>query len=171
PRTTSFAVVALRSVAGSITGAHEVVIESLGRRAAVDAHGDFVFRSLPAGRLSLTAKIGGRTVTHELTMPAEPVTLRDITFEAGVPAAAVAEARPPAIATAGGYVVQIGAFRDPGNARQLTIRLERIGEAPFTDRGEGLLLVRTGPFVSRTIATAAVNRLRRAGIESYVLSR
>jgi cell division septation protein DedD len=67
--------------------------------------------------------------------------------------------------------VQIGAFRDPGNARQLTIRLERIGETPFTDRGEGLLLVRTGPFVSRTMASTPVDRLRRAGIDSYVLSR
>ena len=47
----------------------------------------------------------------------------------------------------------------------------RLGETPFTDRGEGLLLVRTGPFVSRTMATTAVDRLRRAGIESYVLSR
>ncbi len=168
PRTTSFAVVALRSVAGTIAGAHEVTIESLGRRAVVDAGGNFVFRSLPAGRLSLTANIGGRTVTHDLTMAAEPVTLRDVAFGARVTRA---ESKPPAPVAAGAFVVQIGAFREPANARQLATRLERLGETPFTDRGEGLLLVRTGPFVSRTMAAIAVNRLRRAGIESYILSR
>lgn len=175
PRTTSFAVVALRSAAGTIAGAHEVMIESLGRRAAVDEHGNFVFRSLPAGPLSLTANTGGRIVKREITLPAEPVTLRDIVFGAAVTTAITAtiaeSTKPPAPGTAGAFIVQIGAFRDAANARQLATRLERLGETPFTDRGEGLLLVRTGPFVSRTMATTAVNRLRRAGIESYVLSR
>jgi len=167
PQTMSFGVTALRSVAGTVSGASEVTIESLDRRAAVDASGNFVFRSLPAGHFTLAAKIGNRLITHDVTMPAEPVTLRDVVF--GTPPAIVeSKAAKPA---AGAFVVQAGAFRDPGNARQLATRLERLGERPFTDRSEGLLLVRTGPFASRAVATVASQRLNRAGIQSYVLSR
>jgi cell division septation protein DedD len=163
-------VVALRSVAGTIAGASEVMIDVLNRRAEVDASGNFVFRSLPAGHFTLTAKVGGRVVTHDVTLPAEPATLRDVAF--GTPVAIVeSKPQPPSAIPAGAFVVQIGAFRDAGNARQLATRLERLGERPFTDRSEGLLLVRTGPFVSRARATVASQRLSRAGIASYVLTR
>jgi hypothetical protein len=166
----SFGVTALRSVAGTAAGASEVTIESLDRRAAVDANGNFVFRSLPAGHFVLTAKIGNRVVTHDVLLPAEPATLRDVTFG---PPPAITESKPvaePATAT-GAFVVQVGAFRDPGNARELATRLERLGEKAFTDRSDGLLLVRTGPFASRAMAAVASQRLNRAGIRSYVQSR
>jgi len=170
PQTMSFGVVALRSAAGTIAGASEVTIDALNRRAEVDANGNFVFRSLPAGHFTLSAKVGGRVFTRDITLPAEPVTLRDVTFNTPV---TIVESKPqPATAiAAGAFVVQIGAFRDPGNARELATRLERLGERPFTDRSEGLLLVRTGPFASRAVATVASQRLSRAGIQSYVLSR
>jgi SPOR domain/Pilus formation protein N terminal region len=170
PQTMSFAVRALRSVSGTITGAREVTIESLGRHAAVDADGNFVFRSLPAGRFALTASVGGRVVTRAVVLPAEPASLHDIAFDAAVTTVASSKASATPAAS-GFYVVQLGAFRDPGNARQLATRLTRLGEIPFTDRSEGLLLVRTGPFASRTVATIAAERLRRVGIEGYVLSR
>jgi len=169
PQTMSFGVTALRSVAGTAAGASEVTIDSLDRRAAVDANGNFVFRSLPAGHFVLTAKIGNRVVTHDVLLPAEPATLRDVAFG---PPPAISESKPAEATTAtGAFVVQVGAFRDPGNARELATRLERLGEKAFTDRSDGLLLVRTGPFASRAMAAVASQRLNRAGIRSYVQSR
>jgi hypothetical protein len=167
PQTMSFSVVALRSVAGTATGATDVTIESLNRRAEVDANGNFVFRSLPAGHFTLSAKVGNRTASHDITLPAEPVTLRDVVLDMPVMSAQ----SKPAKAAPGAFVVQAGAFHDPGNARELATRLERFGEKAFTDRSEGLLLVRTGPFASRAVATVASQRLNRAGIQSYVISR
>jgi cell division septation protein DedD len=167
PQTASFEVRALRSVAGSVAGAREVTIESLGRRAAVDANGAFVFRSLPAGHFTLTAEVGGHVVTHELTLPAEPVTLHDVAFAAASSPTTVAHAP----SSSRPFVVQVGAFRDPANARELAARLARLGETSFTDKSDGLNLVRTGPFASRAVATTATKRLRRAGIDAYVLPR
>ncbi|HSY49252.1 MAG TPA: carboxypeptidase regulatory-like domain-containing protein [Thermoanaerobaculia bacterium] len=167
PQTASFEVRALRSVAGNVAGAREVTIESLGRRAVVDATGAFVFRSLPAGHFTLTAQVGGHVVTHELTLSAEPVSLHDVAFGAASSPTTVAHAP----SSSRPFVVQVGAFRDPANARELAARLARLGEASFTDKSDGLNLVRTGPFASRAVATTATKRLRRAGIDAYVLAR
>lgn len=179
PQTASFAVRALRSVAGKVAGAREVTIESLGRRVTADANGDFVFRSLPAGHFTLSTEVSGHIVTHEVTLPAEPATLHDVVFAAAGAAVAASPALPgspvspaprPSPASHP-FVVQVGAFHDPANARELTTRLTRLGEKPFTDGNEGLILVRTGPFASRAIATSATERLRRAGIDAYVIAR
>ena len=170
PQTMSFATLAQRSIAGTVAGASEVTIEPLGRRVATDAKGNFVFRSLPAGQFKLIAHIGARVVEQTVTLPAEPATLRDISFGATATTPSVADVvvPPPALH---GFVVQVGAFRDPGNARELVTRLERLGEKSFTDRSDGLLLVRTGPFISRSVALNATERLRHAGIDAYVIAR
>jgi Pilus formation protein N terminal region len=81
PQSVSFEVRALRSVAGRAPGASEVRIESLGRTAVVDANGDFVFRSMPAGIFTLTASIGSQRVTKTVTLPAEPATIRDVVLQ------------------------------------------------------------------------------------------
>jgi cell division septation protein DedD len=69
------------------------------------------------------------------------------------------------------YVVQVGAFREPANARQLTGALRRRGEKPFTVTSGDLTLVRTGPFHSRQAATAASERLRKAGFDALIVPR
>jgi hypothetical protein len=171
PRSTAFAIRALRSVAGTAAGAHEVTIASLGRSAPVDAAGNFIFRSLPSGQFALAARIDGRVVQHEVTLPAEPTIISDVNLSA-VPAAVVTTPSPvvrPSQSKA--FVVQIGAFSEPANARELSARLMRLGEDPFTDLRNGLMLVRTGPFASRAVATVASQHLRRAGIDGYVVPR
>jgi cell division protein FtsN len=70
-----------------------------------------------------------------------------------------------------GYVVQVGAFREPVNARHLTSQLQRLGQQSFTVPSGGLTLVRTGPFRSRHAASAASERLRKAGFDALVLPR
>jgi Sporulation related domain. len=168
PQVVSFVVTALRGISGTVAGAREVTIEPLGRREATDATGNFAFRSLPAGHFTLTANVGGRVVTRELTLPAEPVKLRNVVFGAG---ATVVERASPKSTASGAFVVQVGAFRDPANAHALEARLASLGEVSFTDHIAGLLLVRTGPFAARSIATASTQRLRHAGIAAFVVTR
>jgi hypothetical protein len=85
PQSVSFEVHAFRSVAGRAAGASEVQIESLGRTAPVDAEGNFVFRSLPSGTFTITARIGGRTVSRDVTVPTEPAMMRDVDLGAHQP--------------------------------------------------------------------------------------
>jgi SPOR domain len=167
PQVVAFLVTAMRGISGRVAGAREVAIDPLGRREATDASGNFAFRSLPAGHFTLTAKVDGLVVTHDLTLPAEPAKLRDIVFG---PETRIVETLAPKSIVPGAFAVQVGAFRDPANARQLEARLAILGETSFTDQKFGLLFVRTGPFTSRSVATASVERLRGAGIASYVVS-
>lgn len=78
PKSISFVVSALRSVAGRATGASEARIESLQRTVPVDAEGNFVFRSMPQGTFTITAGSGGRIVTGSVTLPAGPSMIRDV---------------------------------------------------------------------------------------------
>lgn len=64
--------------------------------------------------------------------------------------------------------MQLGAFRESGNARELITRLERSGEQPFTVAMKGLTLVNVGPYETETRAAAAKKRLERAGFEGYI---
>jgi cell division septation protein DedD len=69
------------------------------------------------------------------------------------------------------HVVQAGAFREERNARQLSGRLERKGEQPFTVAAHGLTLVYVGPFETRQEAAAASERQRQAGFDGFVTRR
>jgi DedD protein len=77
--------------------------------------------------------------------------------------------------TAGGrYVVQVGAFADPGAAQDTRTRVERLGLKTYTqvidtDNGKRTR-VRVGPFSSREEADKAAGRITAAGLPSSVLS-
>lgn len=93
---------------------------------------------------------------------------------AGVDAVIVIDrATSPAVSSVsnGSQVVQIGAFRKERNARQLSGRLQRKGEQPFTVASHGLTLVYIGPFETLRDAVAAGERLRRAGFDGFVTRR
>jgi hypothetical protein len=83
PQSLSFEVNARRSVAGRAVGALEVKIDSLDRTARVDDRGRFVFRSLPSGTFTLTARSSGGSVSRTITLPAAPAMIQDVVF--GVP--------------------------------------------------------------------------------------
>lgn len=83
--------------------------------------------------------------------------------EKGTPAAATNEQR---------FVVQLGAFSDPANAKQLSDRLSAEGIKSYTevlkgDRGEKLR-VRAGPYPTREAADQANERLRKLGVKGIV---
>lgn len=170
PQSLTFEVQALRSVAGLVNGASEVRIESLDRTARVDAAGNFVFRSMPAGTFTITARSGGNTLSTVVTLPAEPAMIRDVLLGARSPVLAPLEAAAPAVPK-GSHVVQAGAFRDDRNATKLLDRLQRRGEESFTVSIGALTFVYVGPFETRGKAIEASDRMKRAGFEGYVMRR
>ena len=181
PKSMSFEVRALRSVAGRATGASEVQIESLGKTAPVDTQGNFVFRSMPSGTFTITGRSGGRTVSRTVTLPAEPTTMRDVVLGTPSPEVAKEASSPvriaPSVQHHDTFIVQAGAFGSPENAAAARQRIERLaifiglmgGHAEITRRGS-LDLVTVGPFASREEAEAEVASLKAADIEAIIVT-
>jgi len=77
---------------------------------------------------------------------------------------------PPTPATPGSrYVVQLGAFNSDAAAREWVSKLKNIGVPAYTDHvkqanGVTQVMLRAGPFADRTVAQAAVLKVRRAGL-------
>jgi hypothetical protein len=173
PQSISFNVTAIRSVSGRVVGASKVEVAFLGKAANVDAEGNFVLRSMPSGTFTITARVGGRIVSTNVTLPAEPAMVRDVVL--GAAAAVVvldrASSPLPLPAAAGEHVVQTGAFRENRYAAKLLGRLHLVGEQPFSVLTRGLTFIYIGPFDTRKDAVAARERLRRAGFEGLVTQR
>ena len=71
------------------------------------------------------------------------------------------------------FVVQVGAFADPASARDIRLKLEKLGlktyaQAVDTDAGKRTR-VRIGPFTNRAEADKAAARVREAGVAPAVL--
>jgi len=77
---------------------------------------------------------------------------------------------PPTPATPGSrYIVQLGAFNSDAAAREWVAKLKNIGVPTYTDHvkqanGVTQVMLRAGPFADRTVAQAAVLKVRRAGL-------
>ena len=88
-----------------------------------------------------------------------------------------ASVAPPAprgvVSTPGGWKVQLGAFRDGGNARALWSRLAgRMGGAqPDYQQAGGFTRLLAGPFASRDAATRACGVAKGAGAACVVVGR
>jgi rare lipoprotein A (peptidoglycan hydrolase) len=90
----------------------------------------------------------------------------------GVGQAAVIE--PPrrtiTIIGAGKFVVQVGAFAQESNAKQLLGQLNKIGQQAYIDRTE-LFRVRIGPFPTRDAAIRVRAQLETAGMSAIVVAQ
>jgi rare lipoprotein A len=85
------------------------------------------------------------------------------------PSPAPAPVPQPSVA-AGRFVVQVGAFAQEPNAKELQTRLTRIGQQSYVDRSATLYRVRIGPFATREQAIAARAKLEGAGISAIVVA-
>lgn len=85
--------------------------------------------------------------------------------------AALLEDRKPAPATAGAFVVQIGAYGEPAKANGIGADLKSRGFAAYTEKAGAVTRVRVGPFRSREEAERAAERLRGAGIAGVVVPK
>lgn len=89
-------------------------------------------------------------------------------------AKALLEGKPPAPAEAARFVVQVGAFADPGAAREARLKAEKLGlktymQVASTPAGERIR-VRVGPFGSREDAENALAKAKAAGLAAVVLT-
>ncbi|WP_233856433.1 SPOR domain-containing protein [Paraburkholderia sp. HD33-4] len=89
------------------------------------------------------------------------------------PAAASADANSgtPASPPGNRFAVQLGAFSNEANARNWAAKLKAAGVPTYTEHrkqadGSTLTLLRAGPFADRAAATAAVAKVREAGLVS-----
>ena len=87
------------------------------------------------------------------------------------PAAASPDANSgtPASPPGSRFAVQLGAFADEANARNWASRLKAAGVPAYTEHrkqadGSTLTLLRAGPFADRAAATAAIAKVRAAGL-------
>jgi hypothetical protein len=71
-----------RSVSGAVLGCGsrpaEVRVAEIGRAAVVSPSGEYVFRKLKAGHLTMTVECGGHIATRAIDVPEGPATLRGI---------------------------------------------------------------------------------------------
>jgi hypothetical protein len=171
PLNVVFEVAALRSVAGTVEGGPaEIRIEPLGRTVTSDAAGNFVFRSLPPGTFTITARRGGRAASRTVTVPAEPAVLNTaLVFTDAAPP--VATPRPATVnvpAAVRSFFVQLGAFREARNAAELIDRAARIGTRAESVQTDQLIRVRVGPYASRAAAAKTIAQLREKGFDAIV---
>jgi rare lipoprotein A len=93
--------------------------------------------------------------------------LVEVPIKAAPPAPAAA---PPMPSVSGKFFVQVGAFAQESNARELLTQLVHIGQDAHIDRGP-LYKVRIGPFDTRDQAIAARGRLESAGMSAIVVAQ
>jgi cell division protein FtsN len=192
PQSVSFEVRAIRSVAGRAAGASEVRIDSLARTARVDDEGNFVFRAMPSGTFTITARTGGRAVSGTVTLPAEPSMVRDVVLGAAVASAPLSAPHQDAADAESLFALPIvrmktresprsarddtqfrvaaGAFRLPENAIAARRQIERLGGHAEITRSGSLDLVTIGPFASREEAEAHAARLAAAGVDAVLMA-
>lgn len=74
------------------------------------------------------------------------------------------------------WVVQLGAYRDQANVRNLTAKLKQQGYNFYTEvlsspDGSSKTRVRAGPFLSKEAAEAARERIKRIGVDGIVAEK
>lgn len=108
--------------------------------------------------------------------PVPPVaSVRDAESDEAARARAILEGRTPATAPMSGsgseFVVQVGAFSDPGKASARQIELAARGFKSYVETGEGVSRVRVGPFATRADAESMQRRLKEASLDGVVSTR
>jgi DedD protein len=86
-------------------------------------------------------------------------------------ASADANSGTPASPPGSRFAVQLGAFANDANARNWATKLKAAGVPAYTEHrkqadGSTLTLLRAGPFADRAAATAAIAKVREAGLTS-----
>lgn len=96
-------------------------------------------------------------------------------LEGSAPAAVASAAAPAANAKGERFIVQVGAYADPGKVREVRARLERAGIKTYAQDvqakgGVSTTRVRIGPFPSRAEAGKVLDRVKGLGLDGVVLT-
>ncbi|WP_176061037.1 SPOR domain-containing protein [Paraburkholderia sp. BCC1876] len=114
------------------------------------------------------AKPAKPPVTHNAAATAAPSATDDTNTTA---ASADANSGTPASPPGSRFAVQLGAFANDANARNWAAKLKAAGVPAYTEHrkqadGSTLTLLRAGPFADRAAASAAIAKVREAGLTS-----
>jgi DedD protein len=113
------------------------------------------------------AKSANATATQSAANVPAPSEDSTNTAAAGADANSGTPASPPGSR----FAVQLGAFANDANARNWAVKLKAAGVPAYTEHrkqadGSTLTLLRAGPFADRAAATAAIAKVREAGLMS-----
>lgn len=114
------------------------------------------------------AKPAKPPVTHNAAATPSPSATDDTNTTA---ASADANSGTPASPPGSRFAVQLGAFANDANARTWASKLKAAGVPAYTEHrkqadGSTLTLLRAGPFADRAAASAAIAKVREAGLTS-----
>ena len=122
--------------------------------------------TVPAAPTS-PAKPAKPPVTHSVAATPTPAATDDTNTAASADANSGTPASPPGSR----FAVQLGAFANDANARTWAAKLKAAGVPAYTEHrkqadGSTLTLLRAGPFADRAAASAAIAKVREAGLTS-----
>ncbi|OAJ53807.1 sporulation protein [Paraburkholderia ginsengiterrae] len=111
------------------------------------------------------------SVTQNAATAPAPATPAPSTDDTTTAAAADANSGTPASPPGSRFAVQLGAFANDANARNWAAKLKSAGVPAYTEHrkqadGSTLTLLRAGPFADRAAASAAIAKVREAGLTS-----
>jgi DedD protein len=85
------------------------------------------------------------------------------------------EERKPASEKGGGFIVQLGSYSNPKNAKQAQDRLKKAGIKSYTETAQSgdskITRVRAGPFASREQAEKVRDKVKTLGFDGVVASK
>ncbi|MEO8059287.1 MAG: SPOR domain-containing protein [Burkholderiales bacterium] len=137
---------------------------------------------VPAARPPSAAVVAEKAASKPAVKPAPAQPAPKVAVETkplskaddAVRAKALLEGAPPAAATGGRFVLQVGAFADAAAARETRLKAEKLGLKTYTQVAEtpagSRIRVRVGPFSSREEADKALAKARGAGLSGVVLT-
>ncbi|MDB5942550.1 MAG: hypothetical protein JWQ13_2116 [Ramlibacter sp.] len=111
--------------------------------------------------------------------PAQAGESKPVGADNGAKARALLEGKPPqesaaVVAAEGRFIVQVGAFADPGKAREARQRVEKAGLKTYTHVAETRdgkrIRVRVGPFANRAEADKAAERIKGLDLPAAILT-
>jgi DedD protein len=110
-------------------------------------------------------------VTHNAATAAAPAAQAPSPDDTNTAASADANSGTPASPPGSRFAVQLGAFANDANARNWAAKLKAAGVPAYTEHrkqpdGSTLTLLRAGPFADRAAASAAIAKVREAGLTS-----
>jgi DedD protein len=124
--------------------------------------------SAPAPAPAVAAKPASKPAPHSNATSAAPSA-----EESNAVANTDANSGTPASPPGSRFAVQLGAFANEANARSWATKLKAAGVPAYTEHrkqadGTSLTLLRAGPFADRAAASAAIAKVREAGLASGV---
>lgn len=110
------------------------------------------------------------------TKPSEPRSQAPVDDKLPAKKPEETKAKPAVAGNGGQWVVQLGAYRDQANVRNLTAKLKQQGYNFYTEvlsspDGVSKTRVRAGPFSSKEAAEAARERIKRIGVDGIVAEK